>query len=136
MTDSALSIIIPAYNEEAGIASMLDHLLQVSADFPLDAVEIIIVDDGSQDNTAQIVQSYDHDHVRLIQHPQNRGYGAALKTGIRQASHEVLCIIDADNTYPAERIPDLRNRPPYPLLRKIPIPADVLPSALSVESLL
>ncbi len=107
MTESALSIIIPAYNEEAGIASMLDHLLEVSADFPLDAVEIIIVDDGSQDSTAQIVQSYDREQVRLLQHTQNQGYGAALKTGIRQASHEVLCIIDADNTYPAERIPDL-----------------------------
>lgn len=107
MTESALSIIIPAYNEEAGIASMLDHLLEVSADFPLNAVEIIIVDDGSQDSTAQIVQSYDREQVRLLQHTQNQGYGAALKTGIRQASHEVLCIIDADNTYPAERIPDL-----------------------------
>jgi glycosyltransferase involved in cell wall biosynthesis len=109
MTERALSIIIPAYNEEAGIAAMLDHLLEVSADFPLDDVEIIIVDDGSSDGTSEIVQAYEDNHVRLIQHPQNKGYGAALKTGIRQASHEVLCIIDADNTYPAERIPDLFN---------------------------
>jgi glycosyltransferase involved in cell wall biosynthesis len=85
------SIVIPAYNEEHGIGPVLDQLTQASADRP---VEIIVVDDGSKD-------------VVLVRHLGNRGYGAALKSGIRRASHEIVCITDADGTYPNARIPDL-----------------------------
>lgn len=99
-----LSIIIPAYNEEQGIASTLSQLKSVmeETDSPY---EIVVVDDGSTDGTAEAVQQ--QDGVRLVQHYSNRGYGAAIKTGIRQADHDWIAIIDADGTYPPSAIPIL-----------------------------
>jgi glycosyltransferase involved in cell wall biosynthesis len=66
--------------------------------------EIIVVDDGSNDRTAEEATQA---HARVLQHPANRGYGAALKTGIRAALHDTIVIIDADGTYPATAIPEL-----------------------------
>lgn len=105
MSENALTIVMPAYNEEDGLAATMDHLLKMVPEFPIDHVEIVLVDDGSTDKTAEIAAQYDEIH--LIRHPRNRGYGAALKTGIRHAAHDVICIIDADNTYPVEMIPTL-----------------------------
>lgn len=104
-----ISVVIPAYNEEVGIRSVLERFLTEEwfSQF-LATSEIIIVDDGSGDATARIVREYEQ--VVLIQHSINRGYGAALKTGIRHASHPIICIADADGTYPLERIPDLVGR--------------------------
>jgi glycosyltransferase involved in cell wall biosynthesis len=64
-----------------------------------------VVDDGSQDDTAHIAR--ERGATRVLLHRSNRGYGAALKTGIRNAHYEVICITDADGTYPSSRIPDL-----------------------------
>jgi len=64
-----------------------------------------VVDDGSNDKTAEIVSSFDS--VKLIQHSINKGYGAALKTGIQNANNDIICIADADGTYPNEKIPSL-----------------------------
>ena len=71
-------------------------------------VEIIVVDDGSADRTADT--AHQHAGVIVIRHRVNRGYGAALKTGIRHAKGDWMCITDADGTYPNERIPDLIER--------------------------
>jgi glycosyltransferase involved in cell wall biosynthesis len=99
-----LSVIVPAYNEEHGIGLVLDQVFQVLSESGLQ-FEIIIVDDGSQDQTATIANEIGF--ARVIRHGFNRGYGAAIKTGIRQAQNELICITDADGTYPNERIPDL-----------------------------
>ncbi|PID85853.1 MAG: hypothetical protein CSA11_01370 [Chloroflexi bacterium] len=100
-----VSIIIPAYNEENGLgsvlAALLAHLNAIAGEY-----EVIVVDDGSADKTAVIAEQYP---VTVLRHQVNKGYGAALKTGIRQAQHELICITDADGTYPNERIPDLVN---------------------------
>jgi glycosyltransferase involved in cell wall biosynthesis len=97
--NAMVTIIIPAYNEEKGIAAVLDNITSLEGTF-----EIIIVDDGSSDSTADIVKKYSH--VRLISHEHNMGYGAALKTGIQSASTDTVVIMDADGTYPHETIPD------------------------------
>lgn len=99
-----ISIVIPAYDEEKGISEVLTDLKTILDDTHLQ-YEIIIVDDGSSDKTAEIVQK--HDFVRLVQHPVNRGYGAALKTGIKSSNGEWILITDADGTYPNEYIPEL-----------------------------
>ncbi|MBI4878432.1 MAG: glycosyltransferase family 2 protein [Planctomycetes bacterium] len=99
MTD--LSIIIPALNETEGIRVTLDRLRDAVRG--IDA-EIIVVDDGSTDDTALQAEAAG---VRVIRHEKNRGYGAALKTGIRHARAEVIGIADADGTYPVERLAGL-----------------------------
>lgn len=102
-----LSLIIPAYNEEKGIGPVLTQLSRVLAGSGL-SHEVIVVDDGSDDGTTSIVEQ--HPGVTLIRHQHNRGYGAALKTGIRHAHFDLACITDADGTYPCELIPDLVER--------------------------
>ncbi len=99
-----ISVVVPAYNEEKGISKVLTDIKTILDDTHLQ-YEIIIIDDGSSDKTAEIVQK--HDFVRLIQHPVNRGYGAALKTGIKSANGYWILITDADGTYPNEYIPEL-----------------------------
>lgn len=102
-----VSIIIPAYNEAGGIGPVLEHLSRVVADHEWPC-EIVVVDDGSQDETATIAKQYSG--IKVLRHKRNRGYGAALKTGIRHARYDLICITDADGTYPNERIPDLVRR--------------------------
>ena len=101
---SSVSIVIPAYNEEQSIESTLVELKAVMNQQDVE-YEIIVVDDGSTDRTADLVRL--HQGVRVVRHHTNRGYGAAIKTGIRQADHEWIAIIDADGTYPPEAIPSL-----------------------------
>jgi glycosyltransferase involved in cell wall biosynthesis len=100
---AGVSIVIPAYNEEKGIGPVLQALLQTMAASGL-VWEVIVVDDGSVDETAVTAEA---EAVTVIRHPTNQGYGAALKTGIRQAQYDLICITDADGTYPNDRIPDL-----------------------------
>lgn len=99
-----ISIVIPAYNEAGAIEPTLGALRQMIHSSGLSA-EIIVVDDGSTDGTGDLVAG--QKGVRLVRHRQNRGYGASLKTGIRQACHDVIVITDADGTYPIDMIPEL-----------------------------
>jgi glycosyltransferase involved in cell wall biosynthesis len=98
------SLVLPVYNEEGAIAATLDELQSILHSADCD-YEIITVNDGSSDRTGEILR--DRTDVRLIEHPRNRGYGAALKTGIRHAKYPLIVITDADGTYPNERIPQL-----------------------------
>lgn len=96
-----LSIVIPAHNEEKAIGAVLDELIEVLEG---QKYEIIVVDDGSTDKTPKIVQK--KDSIKLIQHHYNKGYGAAIKTGIKNATNEVILIIDGDGSYPVKAIPE------------------------------
>lgn len=96
-----LSILIPAYNEQGGIRRTLEELLQVLAGLNR-PYEVIVINDGSRDDT---VAQATMPGVRVISHPTNIGYGNALKTGILNARHEWVGIIDADGTYPCEDLP-------------------------------
>lgn len=105
---STLSLVIPALNEGKGIGEIIRRVLAVRArltEAGIQEMELIVVDDGSRDRTAEVVSGFDG--VRLIQHPANRGYGAALKTGVSQARGEWLAFLDADGTYPPERLPEM-----------------------------
>lgn len=102
------SVIVPAYNEEEAIDEVIKQLLGILSEAPLQNSELIIVDDGSKDRTSDVV--YAHSEVTLIRYAVNRGYGAALKSGIRHARAPIIVITDADGTYPNERIPDLVHR--------------------------
>ena len=105
-----LSIVIPAYNEEDGIAEIVERVLAVRPDLAAIGVglELLVVDDGSKDGTSTIVAGYED--VRLVVHQTNKGYGAALKTGFSQAEGELLGFLDADGTYPPEHFPNLCQR--------------------------
>jgi glycosyltransferase involved in cell wall biosynthesis len=102
-----LSIVIPAYNEEDGIDAIIQRVLAVGPDLSKSGIdmELIIVDDGSKDRTAEMVKTCDG--VLLIRHPINKGYGAALKTGFQGGRGELLAFLDADGTYPPEYFPEL-----------------------------
>jgi glycosyltransferase involved in cell wall biosynthesis len=100
---NAVSIVIPAYNEESGIPLVLAELRRVLQEYPL-TFEIIVVDDGSSDATARAAAQAG---ARVMRHKSNRGYGAALKTGIAAARNDQVIIIDADGTYPAKYVPIL-----------------------------
>lgn len=103
-----LSVVIPALNEEQGVAEIIARVLSIRSALPsvgVSDLELIVVDDGSTDRTAQIVRQ--HPEVRLIQHDVNRGYGAALKTGFCAATGDLVGFLDADGTYPPESFPAL-----------------------------
>jgi len=92
------TVIVPAYNEAQGLAVVLDKLFRVVDD----TYEVIVVDDGSTDRTAEVAEGFP---CRLIRHKVNRGKGGALKTGVRHARSEAVVWLDADDTYPVEPIP-------------------------------
>src|SRR4051812_13689834 len=95
------SIVIPAYNEEQAVQDILkrcagaaEHIRQAAVG--VDSVEIILVNDGSSDRTEQLARAVQE--VKVLSHPVNRGYGAALKTGFDAASGELVGFLDADGT--------------------------------------
>ncbi|MBD5545138.1 MAG: glycosyltransferase family 2 protein [Lachnospiraceae bacterium] len=92
-----LSVVIPAYNESAGIGNTLEELL---ACMDMQDTEIIVVDDGSTDDTAEIVKGFSQ--VRLICHTENKGYGTAIKTGARAATGEIVAWYDSDGQHRPE----------------------------------
>ncbi|PID86827.1 MAG: glycosyl transferase [Chloroflexi bacterium] len=103
-----LSIIIPMYNEEASIPTLLSHLATILTETCPDLTyEIIIVDDGSSDNSAHAVQKLENPALHLCQHPYNIGNGAAIKTGMRHARGENILMMDADGQHKPEDIPRL-----------------------------
>ncbi len=96
-----VTVLVPAYNEEGAVA---DVIAEIRRDFveatgrgPEEA-EILVVDDGSLDATAERARAAG---AHVIRHAENRGYGASLKTGLRHAAHDLIVIADADGTYPA-----------------------------------
>lgn len=92
------SIVIPAYNEEGAIGSVLQEILALD---PKGSFEVVVVDDCSTDATAHKVKNYP---VRLFSNVQNFGYGYSLKQGIRAATHDHIIILDADGSYPVSSV--------------------------------
>jgi glycosyltransferase involved in cell wall biosynthesis len=117
-TDSAVqlagqwqvSVVLPAHNEQEAIGRVLAEIVEVLSGEPI-RYEILVVDDGSTDRTATVAEQFAEScwqcPVRVIRRPQRGGAGAARKQGIRQARGQIVVMLDADGSYPAESIPEL-----------------------------
>ena len=97
---AGLSVFFPAYNDSGTIASMVIRTVQTASELTRD-FEIIVVDDGSADSTADIADELarTYPQVRAVHHPTNRDYGAALQTGFRSATKELIFYTDGDAQY-------------------------------------
>ena len=129
------SLIVPCFNEEGAIARTITELRNSLAH--IEAYELVVVNDGSTDRTGEILAqcAAEDPNLRVVTHVINRGYGAALKTGIRNSRAELIAITDADGTYPNHRLLELvveaeqadmavgariSDDVEYPLIRRIP----------------
>ena len=101
-----ISVIVPVYNEEKAVVDALKEVSRAMEAFAK-KYEIIVVNDGSNDRTLEMVNGVKIANLRIIDHPENLGYGKALFDGIIAAQYECIAIIDGDGSYPAEKIKDL-----------------------------
>lgn len=101
---AGVSIVIPAYDEENGIELTVRSIHEVFDHIGFKNYEIVVVDDGSSDRTAQRAREAG---ARVVTHPHNVGYGRSLKDGIAASRYDTVVITDADGTYPVEQIPAL-----------------------------
>jgi glycosyltransferase involved in cell wall biosynthesis len=110
-----LSVIIPVFNEEKNIEKIAIDLKKELGGLALENYEIIAVDDGSRDNSLEALKKIEG--LVVLNHAQNKGYGASLKTGIKNSHYDWILIIDADGTYPVQQIPELtKNTAKYDLI--------------------
>ncbi|MBD3161928.1 MAG: glycosyltransferase [Candidatus Eisenbacteria bacterium] len=97
-----VSVIMPVYNERATIEEIVARVLAVPV-----ALELLIVDDASDDGTGEVLDRIDDPRIRLFRHPRNRGKGAAIRTAVPEATGDVVLIQDADLEYDPAQIPAL-----------------------------
>jgi len=100
-----VSIIIPTHNEEKSIVTVVKSIRDVLENSKIEH-ELIVVDDGSTDKTLQLLRE-ENAGAGIIEHGYNRGYGAALKTGIKRSRFDLILTVDADGSHPVEEIPNL-----------------------------
>ncbi len=98
-----LSVIIPVYNERENIANFLTEVIEYCKNFSF-PYEIIVVNDGSSDGTAEILSDFKDEHIKIIHHKHNIGNGGAVKTGIRNARGDYVIMIDGDGQHYPEDI--------------------------------
>ncbi|MBI4812177.1 glycosyltransferase family 2 protein [Candidatus Falkowbacteria bacterium] len=103
-SDVSISVIVPVFNEEVAISNVLDSLKSELKEIRINS-EIIVVNDGSTDSTKEILKGIEN--IRVINHPYNKGNGAALKTGAKNAEYEWLMTFDGDGQHKAEYIKEL-----------------------------
>ena len=104
----SLSIVVPIFNEEENIQPLIDAIFAVLA-IDSNFVELVLVDDSSRDRSAELITmlAADEPRIRLVRHMQNRGLGAAIRTGLGAASGEIILYTDADLPFDFSLIPEL-----------------------------
>lgn len=109
----ALSLVFPVFDEESNLGPLLEHALRIGARIEDErgedgerSVEIVVVDDGSRDGSAAVVERFAlrHPAVRLIRHAANRGYGAALRAGLQEARGDLVFFSDADLQFDLDEV--------------------------------
>ena len=105
-TEYDLTVVVPAFNEQGGISDTLKQIDDALSKTPCSS-QVVVVDDGSTDETAKMAEACGASVIRQV---ENRGYGAALKAGIVASQSKYVAIIDADGTYPADKIPEMFER--------------------------
>ena len=104
--NNKISVIIPVFNEENSVSGTLTSVSNIMKENHIDH-EIIAINDGCSDNSTNILSGLRIANLNVIHHPVNKGYGASLKTAIKEAKHPWILITDADGTYPINSIPEL-----------------------------
>lgn len=105
----SISALFPAYNDESSIATLVVTAIAILTKYSND-FEVIVVDDGSRDKTAEILENLRvcySPRVRIVTHPENRGYGAALRSGFATASKDFIFYTDGDGQYDVGELPHL-----------------------------
>ena len=105
----SLSVFFPAYNDAPSLPGLIGKTCEVLREY-VDDYEVIVVNDGSYDNTAEVLDELRDrhaPHLRVITHPQNRGYGGALRTGLAAAKKEFVFYTDGDGQYDVGELPEL-----------------------------
>ncbi len=97
---TSLTLFFPCYNESENVETMIQQAVQIGENYGID-YEVLVVDDGSSDDSAQKVRKWTakNPRVRLLQHETNRGYGAALRTGLANAKKDLVFLTDGDNQF-------------------------------------
>ncbi len=97
---TSLSLFFPCYNEKENVGTMIEQAIEVGETYGVD-YEVIVVDDGSRDGSAEIVKKWSEKNarVRLVAHERNMGYGAALRTGLAAAEKDLVFLTDGDNQF-------------------------------------
>ena len=96
----SLSLFFPCYNESENVGPMIEQAVKVGEEYGVD-YEVVVVDDGSSDNSASLVKAWSakNSRVRLVQHETNQGYGAALRTGFKNVQKDLVFLTDGDNQF-------------------------------------
>lgn len=102
-----LTIVVPAYNEQETLPSFLEGLSRFLEKEALQNVEAIVVNDGSKDNTKKILENFTNSKIKVLHHKVNRGYGGAIKTGIKNSNSKYVITIDADGQHKFEDVLNL-----------------------------
>src|SRR3954447_5939868 len=102
---TSLTVLMPVFNELETVETAIERTL--GATMPVDRRELVIVDDGSTDGTAEILAREWPAEVRVVTHPQNMGKGAAIQTGLQHATGEFTTVMDADLEYDPDEVADL-----------------------------
>lgn len=105
LNPASISVFLPAFNDEAAIGELVSEALILLKSLTND-YEVIVINDGSTDSTAAVLDelAIDSEHIRIIHHPSNLGYGAALRTGFSNAGKDLIFYTDGDGQYDVKEL--------------------------------